>query len=152
MSSMNFTPMPLVDVIFIITLTIIIPCQGCYFMSMWTWVWTGGHEQGNKIESFLEIFSNVDIIFKVYSITPRTKYLVMWNNTLPHVMDQWYLWTMDKLFHEHSPQHTFQTKYKKIMLIYCEQFNTWNAQVTFELIFQIPWLSSIFQLCNIQTI
>jgi hypothetical protein len=151
MSSMNLTPMPFVDVIIIITLTITIPCKGCYFMNMWAWAWIGGHEQRSKTKSFLEFFSHIDGIFKIHFVTPRTWYLVTWKNILPRVMDEWYLWmkmwtkmTMDELFHEHSQQDTFQTKYKKIMLVYCEKFNTWNAQVTLELVFQIPWLLSIF--------
>jgi hypothetical protein len=92
MSSMNLTLMPFVDVILIITLTTTIPCQGYYFMSLWAWVWIGGHEQVSKIKSLLEFFSHVDKRFKVYFVVPRTWYLVTWKNILPHVMDEWYLW------------------------------------------------------------
>jgi hypothetical protein len=95
-------------------------------MSLWAWAWT--HEQRSKTESFLEYSSHVDRIFKQYFVTPRTKYLVMWKNILPHVMDEWYLqikcgWnmTMDELFHEHSQQVLFcknLNKRNKIQEIY----------------------------------
>ncbi len=73
-------------------------------------------------------------------------------------MDDTYKWKcgwkmkMDELFHEHSQQDKFQTKYKIFMFVYCEQFITWNVQVIVELVFQIPFLPSIFQLCSIPTI
>jgi hypothetical protein len=50
---------------------------------------------------------------------------------------------MNKLFHEHSQQLCFaknwtkKTGYKNFMLVYCEQFVTWNAQVILELVFLI---------------
>jgi len=34
----------------------------------------------------------MDKIFKVYFITPRIEYLVMWKNILPRAMDECYLW------------------------------------------------------------
>jgi len=37
---------------------------------------------------------------------------------------------MDELFHEHSQGDKFQTEYKIFMLVYCEQFITWNAWIS----------------------
>jgi hypothetical protein len=65
--------------------------QGCYFMSLSAWTWIGEHDQGSMTKSFLKYFSHVDRIFKEYFVTPRTKYLVMWKNIFPCVMDEWYL-------------------------------------------------------------
>ncbi len=41
-------------------------------------------------------------------------------------------------------KYTKEIGHKKFMLVYCEQFITWNAQVILELVFQIPLLPSIF--------
>jgi hypothetical protein len=42
----------------------------------------------SKTKSILEYSSNVNIIFKKYFVTPRIKYLVMWKNIFPRVMDE----------------------------------------------------------------
>jgi len=62
----------------------------------------------------------MDMIFKKYFVTPRTKYLVMWKNIFPCVIDEWYLWmkmwkkmTIDELSHEHSQQVLFCKKMNK---------------------------------------
>jgi hypothetical protein len=79
--------------------------------------------------------------------------LVMWKNIFPRVMDEWYYgwkWglkmTMDEIFHEHAQQVLFcknlnkKTRYKKFMLVYCEQSITWNVQFILEQIFHIAAL------------
>jgi hypothetical protein len=54
--------------------------------------WACEHEQGSKIESFFEYSFNVNRIFLKYFVTPRIKYLVMWKNIFPRLMDEQYLW------------------------------------------------------------
>jgi hypothetical protein len=47
---------------------------------------------------------------------------------------------------------TKETGWKKIMLVYLEEFDTWNVQIPFEIVFHISLIWSIFKLYNIQTI
>jgi hypothetical protein len=67
--------------------------QGCYFMSVQTWAmirWTWANDYK---QIFLEYFVDVNKIFKEYSLTHETKYLVTWKNIFPRVfMDEQYLW------------------------------------------------------------
>jgi hypothetical protein len=62
--------------------------HGCYFMSLRTWMWVGEHEEGSRTEFFFKYSFHIDEIFEKYSLTPRTKYLVMWRNILLRVHGQ----------------------------------------------------------------
>jgi hypothetical protein len=93
-------------------------------MSLWTWTWIGEHEQRSRTESFLEKNSHVDEIFKVYFVTPMTKYLVTWKNIPPHVMDEWYLWMKMWMkndngwfFHEHFARRYIPNKIQYIFVV-----------------------------------
>ncbi len=119
-------------------------------MSLLAWAWASEHEQGSRTKSFLKYSSHVYKIFKKYSVTLRKKYLVTWKNILPCVTDEFYLWMKNDngwtFFMNICNKFCFakswtkETRYNKFMLVYCEQFVTWNVQVILELVFHIPTL------------
>jgi hypothetical protein len=135
--------------------------QGCYFMNLRAWKWVGEHEQMNKTESFFKYYTQVNKIFEKYLLMPRTKYLTTLKNILPHVhgwtifMDENVDEKIDGIFYE-CCQHTIfckklnkETRWKKFMFIYFENFVIWNVEIIFQLILYISLIWNIFQLYNI---
>jgi hypothetical protein len=124
--------------------------QGCYFMNLRTWAWVSEHEQGVG----LNLFKNILLMLTIYlkNILSHLRHNIWWCGKIFYHMS-WMNFFMN--IHNKfcfAKNYTKETRHKKFMLVYCEQFITWNAQVILELVFQIPLLPSIFQLCSIQTI
>jgi hypothetical protein len=140
---------------------------GCYFMNVQAWTWIGEHEQGNIIEFLKNILPMWIRYFK--NILSHLGQNIWWRGRIFSMCHKWMIfmdenvdkkWQMMNFFMNIHNKFCFAKKwrkkirYKKFMLVYCEQFITWNVQVILELLFHIPALQHLnhikFKLHQIQ--
>jgi len=123
---------------------------GCYFMNLRAWTWVGEHEQRSRTESFYNILPTWIRYLK--NILSNLRHNIWWHGKIFFHMSWmndiygWKCglkWRWMNFFMNIRNKFCFaknwtkETGYKKFMLVYCEQFVTWNVQIILEQIFHI---------------